>query len=276
MNRNDFLHIMENPAGFDSRLMGEVKELIGIFPYFQSAHLLFLKALHDNDDVRFGDLLKSSSLHVADREVLYYLLQPSRPQNKLKDEVRAEYVSPADTGKSVIESDRNSNEIITGIENDNQVTIEENGDEENPIGMVILSDDDYPEELSVTDDKDPVRFHDDNLLELDQENSLPSGDARDQPAEDPKKIQSELIDRFIIANPRIEPNREKKEVILEDRSVPVFEEGGLVTETLAKIYVDQGYYSRAIDIFEKLSLKFPEKSSYFATQIEKVKEYLNK
>jgi hypothetical protein len=92
-----------------------------------------------------------------------------------------------------------------------------------------------------------------------------------------KLLQSELIDKFIIANPRIEPRREKNETPIPDISTPYVEErGGFVTETLARIYITQGYYSRAIDIYEKLSLKFPEKSSYFASQIEKVKELLKK
>jgi hypothetical protein len=92
-----------------------------------------------------------------------------------------------------------------------------------------------------------------------------------------KKLQSDLIDKFIIANPRIEPNREKTTLQLDEISKPpAEEEGGFVTETLAKIYISQQYYSKAIDIYEKLSLKFPEKSSYFASQIEKVKEYIKK
>ena len=91
-----------------------------------------------------------------------------------------------------------------------------------------------------------------------------------------KQVQADLIDKFIIANPRIEPVRDKTDKPVEDISQPFTEEKGeFVTETLARIYINQGYYSKAIDIYEKLSLKYPEKSSYFATQIEKVKE-LNK
>tara|TARA_B100000902_G_C27231445_1_gene875033 strand:- start:731 stop:1261 length:531 start_codon:yes stop_codon:yes gene_type:complete len=45
----------------------------------------------------------------------------------------------------------------------------------------------------------------------------------------------------------------------------------LTTETLAKIYVDQGHYKRAIQAYEILCLKYPKKSSFFANQIKKIK-----
>ncbi len=92
-----------------------------------------------------------------------------------------------------------------------------------------------------------------------------------------KLLQSELIDKFILANPRIEPVRDPSKQPVEDLSkIRTEKEGGFVTETLAKIYINQGYYSKAIDIYDELSLKFPEKSSYFASQIELVKVYLKK
>ena len=44
------------------------------------------------------------------------------------------------------------------------------------------------------------------------------------------------------------------------------------TETLAQIYVEQGYYDIAIKIYSKLSLAYPEKNAYFATLIEKLQK----
>ena len=49
----------------------------------------------------------------------------------------------------------------------------------------------------------------------------------------------------------------------------------LTTETLAEIYVEQGYYNRAIQAYEILCLKYPKKSGFFANRIEEIKNKLN-
>ena len=87
---------------------------------------------------------------------------------------------------------------------------------------------------------------------------------------------TDLIENFLNSDQRIISSPELDEG-QEDISVPsVTEDEGLITDTLAQIYIKQGYYSKAIYAYEKLSLKFPEKSRYFASQIEKIKKIINK
>ena len=52
---------------------------------------------------------------------------------------------------------------------------------------------------------------------------------------------------------------------------PVYDTMDFVTETLAKIYADQGYYDKAIEVYAKLILLYPEKSTYFATLVNEIK-----
>ncbi len=91
------------------------------------------------------------------------------------------------------------------------------------------------------------------------------------------KAQYDLIDKFINENPTIKPglpHTQQKQTI-ENEPKPVVDDN-LITETLAGIYVKQELYEEALLAYEKLSLKFPEKNSYFATQIEKIKNLISK
>jgi tetratricopeptide (TPR) repeat protein len=92
--------------------------------------------------------------------------------------------------------------------------------------------------------------------------------------EEKEVTNSELIDRFIRGEPKITPDEGK--VSIEDISADSIKENeGYITDTLAKIYVKQGYYSKAIFAYEKLILKYPEKSTYFAGQINEIKKIIN-
>jgi hypothetical protein len=87
----------------------------------------------------------------------------------------------------------------------------------------------------------------------------------------------DLIDRFLREKPRIEPRSPLDEnEIAPDLSVSdATENDEFFTETLARIYVQQKHYKKAIYAYEKLCLRFPEKYSYFADQIDEIKRFIN-
>ena len=309
MNRNDFINMIEDTVPVNRQMIGEVSELINIFPYFQSAHLLLLKGLYTNADVKFENQLRNSAIHIGDREVLYWLLKPktcSEPREAdINNERDLNIEIVTDSQQNVIESAKNSELLIDKIEKNSDesnlkgkedagsqapgypIMLATEPDTIEPAGVIFLTEENpaAPEEkvffmdpgFSLPDHSDLLELDLDEDEEISRDEDEIRENTRGNEPNSDKLLQAELIDKFIIANPRIEPQKDKTYVSYEDISRPFVEEaGGLVTETLAKIYIGQGYYSRAIDIYEKLSLKFPEKSSYFAVQIEKVKEYIKK
>jgi hypothetical protein len=171
---------------------------------------------------------------------------------------------------------------------------------EEPVTAIALQAE--PEEIALADENQTMaKYHDDNLpysflwwldktrrehSNLYQPYAKPivlpgldeltdDKDKLDLSLPDPKQKEEEIIERFIQAEPQIKPpagdkldNENKARNSAEDSDE-------LVTETLARIYTDQMLYHKAIATYKKLMLRYPEKSSYFAGQIENLENKIN-
>ncbi|PIQ15901.1 MAG: hypothetical protein COW67_05885, partial [Flavobacteriales bacterium CG18_big_fil_WC_8_21_14_2_50_32_9] len=89
-----------------------------------------------------------------------------------------------------------------------------------------------------------------------------------------KANKFDLIDKFIQEDPKIQPKKTEFYSPMNMARLSVVDNLDVVSETLALVHVDQGNYQKAILMYEKLSLKFPKKRSYFATQIKNLNQKL--
>ncbi len=162
---------------------------------------------------------------------------------------------PGETVEAIV-----GEEIVEEEESEPEVTAEEEEPEPEPVPEVTAEEEE-PEPEPVPDA--------DELMEL-IEGSEPATDLTA-----PSLSAQDLIDRFIKSSPTLERMTLPEIQPVKDLSeTSADEKGSFITETLAKIYINQGYYSRAINIYEKLSLQYPEKSAYFAGRIEKINDLI--
>ncbi len=88
------------------------------------------------------------------------------------------------------------------------------------------------------------------------------------------------VDSFIVEKPSLLKssilNRESQPIGLSEiDTAELFDDSEFYTETLANIYMEQGFHKRALDVYAKLILLYPEKSSYFATLVKEIKNKYN-
>lgn len=253
MTREDIISYIGKPEKLNRDTLESIEKLLRDFPYFQTAHLLNVKNQHNIQSLKFNESLRSASARIGDRTILYYLIHDlSSEEGTDQEEINK------------------SSDITTFT------GVSKNDIDEPQFSPIIKEEDDAHEmkttpeqqELDISPAVTSYTFTNwfDHIDQVVPGKSIES-------AEDEKRMKDrEMIDNFIRSQPSIVPPKGKLEDQDDISEVFINADDHLMTETLAGIYVKQGYYSRAIHAYEKLSLKYPEKSSYFATQINKIRQ----
>ena len=270
MTRDQMLRYLDDPSVLHERTLGELKEILDEYPYFQTAHLLYVRNLQNESNFRFSGQLKTCATYASDRTRLYHFLNPRQAKAIRLDNPPEINTMSATEDLTIIELTDEATQIHSG-ESDESFMSAVNHTQKGHFDLLNFEHSDMAYTLEGIEDETAKP-----LSEMVKEiNHLSNTEEKGVHHQN----KTDLIDRFIKDNPAFSVKQTENSEITErinKQSDKVVDNDEFITETLARIYVKQGLYQKAILAFQKLSLKYPEKSVYFARQIEEVTNLINK
>ena len=233
---------MAHPEVLDRGTLDELRGVLAQYPYFQSAWLLYLKNLYDLHDECFGDELHKAVPYVADRAVLFQLTEGEHYAMQL-------WVEPEPAASETSEGGDRTLTLIDAF------LAQAPEEERQPLPVEGL---DYAMDYTSY------------LLQEDE-----SGSDGTEASGTPQLHGQALIDSFIQKQSEPAASIAVSEIPAvpaqtSETGTPAAEgelDESCFTETLAKIYIKQHRYEKALEIIKKLSLNYPKKNAYFADQI---------
>jgi len=239
----DISYLIEHPETMSRETLYDLRSFLAIYPYYQPARLLMLKNLYILHDSSFDEELRRSAIYLIDKKVLFELVEAVH--YRLKKE--SKLVSNQE--EAIQDDNRTISLIDTFLESIPEEEVKEDKEKRRKP---------TPADAAI----DYVSY----LLEIENE----EGRAKEKSATPQMKGKS-LIDNFIYNEggkiqlkdlPDFTPNTEEDPTTKEKD-----DDEGYFTETLAKIYIRQGRYNKALEIIQRLNLNYPKKNAYFADQI---------
>ena len=240
--------LIQHPEMMDRDTLYELRSTLALYPYFQTARLLMLQNLFILHDPSFDEELRRAAIYITDRKVLFRLVEAAHYRVR-KD--RADQKPQSDTkGKETASA---ANRTISLIDNFLDTIPADPAPKEKRRRQPT------PADATI----DYVAY----LIETDT-----TADDRPETEQKPLLKGQNLIDNFI--------ENDRGKIVLSDtvEFTPQLDttnggndgkqaDEGYFTETLARIYIKQGRYSKALEIIQRLSLIYPKKNAYFADQI---------
>ena len=235
---DQIVELIKHPELLDRDTLYELRSLTALYPYYQTARLLMLQNLYLLHDPTFDEELRRAAIYITDRRVLFNMIESAHYQLRThKTEPVAQASQPLQQGSRTISLIDNFLDSIPKEE-----APAEKKRKPTPADAAV----DYVAYLLETED--------------------------DKASEEVPEMRGQsLIDSFINSDkhkfvlseePQLTP---PVETIAENTTNGPEEE--YFTETLARIYIKQGRYSKALEIIQRLSLQVPKKNAYFADQI---------
>ncbi len=276
MNVTEYTYLLNNPNAINERQAKALELALANFPYFQSARALHLKGLYNQDSYNYNLALKYTAAHTADRSVLFDFITSNeftiiekdiyeRKLAELQDIIvtDCEHVLDSSSRSEALDTEKIDKKTVAATPATlTTTTLEGKLELGKPIAFSAKEKHSFEEWLQITKLQPIDRQH------AQQDRETPT--AESNPFSDSKKKKNELIDKFIESNPKITPvkNSVEKTSVLPE---PNDNSAQLMTETLARVYLEQKKYPKAIQAYEILILKYPEKSSFFADRIKDIK-----
>ncbi len=238
----DLEHLINHPEHMDKETLYELRSLLALYPYFQTARLLLLQNLYLLHDPTFDEELRHAAIYITDRRIIFQMIEAAH----YKLSAQPQKPEPEQNEKT----GQNTSRTLSLIDNF--------------LGSLPAEEESTKPKRKPTPADAAVDYVS-YLLEIESEEERKQTDSM------PLMKGQELIDNFIYneggkielkENPEFVPNIEEAGNQTEKE-----DENGYFTETLARIYIKQGRYSKALEIIKRLNLNYPKKNAYFADQI---------
>ncbi|WP_315578939.1 tetratricopeptide repeat protein [Hoylesella oralis] len=232
----DITKLILHPDLMDHETLYDLRSLLALYPYYQTARLLLLQNLYILHDTSFDEELRRAAIYLTDRKVIFNLVEAAH--YRIKKEKKEDEKKNIHGNRTISLIDDFLDSIPT--ENSNKA-----GNRKPTPADAAL---DYVSYLLETESEEEKK-----AIEL-----------------APQLKGQSLIDDFIFKeggkitlkdDPETEPTAEELPDKIKDNDEEYF------TETLAKIYIKQGRYSKALEIIQQLNLNYPKKNAYFADQM---------